>query len=371
MSFTIHVGPNLRKSPYFDATVEDGVRSFSVYNHMLIPGSFGDPEAEYRRLTEGVAMWDVAAQRQVEIAGPDAAALVQYLTPRDISGLAPGRGLYVPVCNYAGHVINDPVLLKHAEDRFWLSIADSDLALWAEAIGRERGLHAAVSEPDVAPMAIQGPLAGEVARDLFGPAVTELRPFAFRRLELDGIPLIVARSGWSKQGGFELYLLDCARAGALWARVRAAGRPHGIGPGAPNDTERLEGGLASYGADFRHQTCPADPFELGLGRFVDLDGGHDFVGRAALDRVRAQGPARRRSGLVIDGPALRPNEAPLPLFHDGGPAGTLSELAHSPRLGRNIAIALLRADLPAEAVLEVEIGGETRRARQAALPFLS
>jgi glycine cleavage system aminomethyltransferase T len=233
MTFSIHIGPNIRTSPYFEATVADGVRSFSVYNHMAIPGHFGDPEAEYDRLLTGVAMWDVAAQRQVQLDGPDAMALAQLLTPRNLSGTRVGQGRYVPMCDHDGWLINDPVLLPLSETCVWLSIADSDIALWAAAVGRERGLDVRVTEPDVSPLAIQGPKAMDVASALMGDWVRELKYFQFRETELDGIPLIVARSGWSKQGGVELYLRDGTRGTELWERVKRPARPSASDPARP------------------------------------------------------------------------------------------------------------------------------------------
>lgn len=370
-SFQIHVGPNIRKSPYFEATVADGVRSFSVYNHMFIPGNFGDPEAEYRRLLHGVAMWDVGAQRQVELSGPDAGRLAAYLTTRDISGTRAGQGRYVPICNHDGILINDPVLLKHAEDRYWLSIADSDIALWADAIARERGWDVRAFEPDVAPMAIQGPKAAALARDLFGDWVSELKYFWFRETELASIPLVLARSGWSKQGGFELYLLDGSRGTELWDIVKRAGRAYDIGPGAPNDQERLESGLLSYGADARYQQYPANPFELGLGAMVHLDRSDDFVGREALKRIREDGVKRRRVGLFLDGDPLASNQHPLDLTLAGEVVGTVCEIGYSTRLERNIAVALLSNQVAdTETALSVRIGKATRRAFVASLPFL-
>ena len=223
MAFEIGIGPNNRKSVYFDATVADGVACFSVYNHMLIPAHFGSPHAEYDSLMNGVTMWDVAAQRQVEVSGPDAARLIQYLTTRDIGTSKIGQGRYVPICNHQGQLINDPVLLRLAADRFWLSIADSDIELWASAIAAERKWDVQVIEPDVSPLAIQGPLAKELVADLFGDWVKELTYFGFKQTELQGIPLVLARSGWSKQGGYELYLQDGARGVELWNIVKSKG----------------------------------------------------------------------------------------------------------------------------------------------------
>ncbi len=369
MAFEIHIGPNIRKSPFFDATVADGVRGFSVYNHMYIPGHFGDPQAEYDRLLTGVAMWDVAAQRQVALQGPDALRLAQVLTPRNLSKTAIGQGRYVPICDHDGWLINDPVLLKLADDHIWLSVADSDIHLWAAAIAAERGLDVRVSEPDVSPLAIQGPRAMDVAAALLGPWVRDLRYFGFREVDLDGIPLVVARSGWSKQGGVELYLRDGAQGQALWDRVKTAGAPFGIGPGAPNDIERLESGLVSYGADMRWQSLRADPFEMGLGGLVDLDQAAEFVGKAALRRIAARPLRRQRLGVFLDGPPVTGNAHPLALHQGAARVGTLSEIAYSRRLGRNIGVGLIDVARAADKPLTVQIDGQPRRVEITPLPF--
>lgn len=369
MTFTIGIGPNLRKSPYFDATVRDGVRSFSVYNHMLIPGHFGDPDGEYDRLINGVAMWDVAAQRQVELCGPDAGRLAQYLTPRNLSGLRTGQGRYVPLCDHDGWVINDPVLLKLAEDRYWLSVADSDIHLWAAAIGREKGWNVTVSEPDVSPLAIQGLRAVDVAAVLFGERVRAFKYFAFEETELDGIPLVLARSGWSKQGGFELYLMDGSRGGELWDRVKEAGAAFGIGPGAPNDIERLESGLISYGADMRLQTYRANPFEMGFGKLIDLTSGHDFVGREALEIIAAKGATRKLVGLFIAGDPDLPGHQ-VPLYANDVAVGHLTEFCHSRRLERTIGLALVDNAVVADVgALTFRLGHEEYSAEITQLPF--
>ncbi len=370
MNYSIHIGPNIRQSPYFQATVADGVRSFSVYNHMYIPGTFGDPEGEYQRLMTGVVMWDVAAQRQVELHGPDAARLAQYLTPRDLSKTRVGQGRYVPICDHDGWLINDPVLLKLAEDRFWLSIADSDLVLWAGAIARERGWQVEVFEPDVSPLAIQGPKAEDVTAALFGDWVRELKYFWFKQTELQGIPLVLARSGWSKQGGFELYLQDGSRGWDLWQAVKAAGAAFDIGPGAPNDIERLESGLISYGADMRRQEFRASPFEMGFASLLALDASFDCVGKAALLGMRAAGTKRQRSGFIIDGPAVVGNAAPLTLWQGGSAVGWVSEIAHSKRLAANIGVGLVDgAALDGGAALHINLPEGARSLRPASLPF--
>ena len=338
MPFQIALGPRERKSPFFDCTVADCVTHFTIYNHMVMPVSYGDPDAEYRRLLEKVAMWDVAVERQVQISGADAERLVRYLTPRDLKDCPVGRGMYVPLCDHDGRLINDPVILRLAEDKFWLSIANSDVLLWVRAVAAEGNFNVSVIEPDVSPLAIQGPNAEAVAVDLLGEWVRELKYFHFRETMLDNIPLIAGRSGWSKQGGFEFYLRDGSKGAELWDRVKEIGAPYEIGPGAPNPIERLESGLLSYGVD----TLPdSDPFEVGLNKMISLDRTDKFIGKTALRRKAEQGLTRKLVGIVINGEPLVPNEHPWPTNVDGKPVGSVRAACYSPRRRENIGIALL------------------------------
>jgi len=369
MAFGITPGPRIRKSPFFDATVAAGVTDLTVCNRMYMPTGFGDFEAEYRRLIETVALWDVAAERQVQVSGPDAARLVQVLVPRDVSKMKVGEGRYALLNDVKGRLINDPVLLKLAEDRYWFSIADSDMEYWVGGIAAATGLDVDVSEPDVSPLAIQGPNAPAVVADLFGDWVHDLKYFAFRQADLDGIPLLVARSGWSKQPGFELYLMDGSRGTDLWNRVMSMGLPHGIGPGAPNVVERTEGDLLSWGADTRPD---ANVFELGMEAFVNLDMEPDFIGKAALRRIRDEGPKRRRVGLFIDPPSLNASEDNWPVCDGAGnTAGSVSIAVPSIRLERNIAIALVDAAHAAVGTrLVVDTPDGARDAMVTTLPFI-
>lgn len=367
MAFRMSIAPNVNRSPYFDTTVADGVESFAIYNHMYMPTNFGDPDSEYDRLINGVAMWDVACERQVELAGPDAGKLARYLTPRDITGTEVGQGKYIPLCSYDGTLINDPVLLKLSDSKFWLSIADSDIVLWARGIAAERNMDVRVAEPDVSPLAIQGPKATDVVADLFGDWVRDLKYFWFRETDLGGIPLLVVRSGWSKQGGFELFLRDGKRGADLWNRVKAAGKSYGIGPGAPNDVERIESGLLSFGTDVDEHT---NPFEVGLGKYVDLARDDDFIGKTALQKILRRGIKRRRVGLFLSGDKIRQNPHPYSVRRGDDIVGTMSETVFSPRIGKNIAIALINAGIDKdETGLHVDTGDDIRGATITDLPF--
>ncbi|MEM6617914.1 MAG: glycine cleavage T C-terminal barrel domain-containing protein [Pseudomonadota bacterium] len=334
----------IRRSPFHDAVLAEGAESFLTYNRMLIPRGYGDTEAEYRRLTQGVAMWDVAAQRQVELRGPDAAKLAQVLASRDLSAQAVGQGKYVALCDHRGVLINDPIALKLAPDRYWLSVSDSDIWTWARAVTGERGLNVTVGEPDASPLAIQGPRAEDTVAALLGGWVRDLRYFWFREATLEGCPLIVSRSGWSKQGGFELYLLDAAQGSKLWSLVREAGAQFDIGPGNPNPTERTESGLLNWDVDTDGET---NPFEVRLGRFVDLDLPDDVIGMAALKRIAAEGPRRHLLGIALDtAPAPEDQAAKLiVLGPQGDPVGHMTHRAWSYRLGKTIGYGLVSRDV--------------------------
>jgi len=294
-------GTQIRKSPFFDATVRWGATDFSVYNHMYIPRSFGDPEQNFWNLVNDAILCDVAVERQVEITGPDAAAFVQLLTPRNLSQCAVGQCKYVLITNEAGGILNDPVLLRLEENRFWLSLADSDVLMWAQGVATHAGLDVTIGEPDVSPLQLQGPKSGDIMAALFGESIRDLKYYWLDHFELDGIPLVISRTGWSSELGYELYLLDGSQGGALWEKLMAVGEPMGLKPGHTSSIRRIEGGMLSYHADMDAQT---NPFELGLDRLVDLEMPADFIGKAALKQAQAQGSVRQQIGLEIDGEPL-------------------------------------------------------------------
>jgi aminomethyltransferase len=330
-----------RKSPFFEATRHWGAKAYTVYNHMLMPLYYDTPQADYWKLITGVTLWDVAVERQVEISGPDAFHLVEYLTPRDLSRCQVGQCKYIPLTAEDGGLVNDPVLLRLGEAHFWLSLADSDVLLWAKGLALGLGLNVTITEPDVSPLAVQGPKAQLVMAALFGAWVEKLGFFRFRETELAGIPLVVARSGWSKQGGFELYLRDSRYGEQLWDMIMAAGQAYDIAPAAPSGIERIESGLLSYGNDM---TLAHNPFEVGLGAYCDLDKTADFIGRATLRRIKAEGVRRQLVGLELAGPERAGNEQHWPLYYQEVPSGAVTSATYSPRLQKNIALAIVTTE---------------------------
>lgn len=361
-------GTQIRKSPFFDATVRWGATGFSVYNHMYIPRDFGDPEQNFWNLVNDAILCDVAVERQVELTGPDAAKFTQLLTPRDLSKLAVGQCKYILITNADGGILNDPVLLRLGENRFWISLADSDILLWAQGVAVHAGMDVSIHEPDVSPLQLQGPKSGEVMQALFGETINDLRYFWLREMELDGIPLVVSRTGWSSELGYELYLLNGSRGDELWEKIMAVGGPFGLKPGHTSSIRRIEGGMLSYHADADINT---NPYELGLDRLVNLDMAADFIGKTALRRIRDNGVTRKQVGLHIDSSPLKgPNTTFWTISDDTGVIGKVTSAVYSPRLEQNIALAMVashRATIGE--TLEVALPGGAASATVVERPF--
>ena len=332
-------GTQIRKSPYFDSTVKWGATGFSVYNHMYIPRDFGSPEQNFWNLIEKSILCDVAVERQVEITGPDAFKFTQLLTPRDLSKLAVGQCKYVLITNSEGGILNDPVLLRLAENHFWLSLADSDILLWAQGVAVNSGLDVQIKEPDVSPLQLQGPTSGEIMIKLFGEDIKDLKYYWLREYNLDGIPLIVSRTGWSSELGYEIYLRDGSRGNELYEKIMKAGKEHGIQPGHTSTIRRIEGGMLSYHADADIHT---NPFELGFDRLVNLDMEANFIGKEALKKIKQDGIKRKQVGLELDGEPLQgPNTTFWPIKKDNTQIGKISSAVYSPRLKKNIALGMV------------------------------
>jgi aminomethyltransferase len=365
----IQRGARLRRSPFFEATQRHGARAYTVYNHMLFPICFDDLEAEYHHLLEHVTLWDVSVERQVEITGPDAFAFANMLTPRDLSKCAVGQGKYVVITADDGGIINDPVLLRLGENHFWLALADSDVLLWARGVALNSGLRVNITEPDVSPVQIQGPKAKDVVLALFGAPVTQLRYYWFLETRLDGIPVVVTRTGWTGEVGYEVYLRDGSRGDELWERIMDAGSPHNIRPTGPSDIRRIEAGILNWGADM---TLENNVYEVGLERLVDEKKDASYIGRDALARLRKEGVRRKLAGIEIEGERIEFNTSKWPVTAAGKPVGRVTSAAWSPRLKKNIGYAMVPvAHAKPGTALQVSLpGGSERKATVVTMPFI-
>ena len=358
----------IRKSPYFEATERYGCRAYTTYNNMYLPLVYQDLVSDYWHIKKGVTLWDVGCQRQVEITGPDAFKFLQHLTPRNLTNFKVGQCKYAALTTEDGGILNDPVVLRLGENHFWLSIADRDVLLWVKGLAVGFQMQVAIQEPDVSPLAVQGPKSFDVMADLFGDWVRKLRYFWFREIEFRGMPLVVARSGWSKQGGYELYLRDGSYGDQLWEIVMEAGRPYNIKPATPSSIERVESGLLNYWDDMTEDN---NPYEVGLGKFVDLDQEVDFIGKEALKKIKASGIKRKLVGLEIHSEPLSQQAQPWLIECNGRPVGAITSAVYSPDLDKNIAFTLVAvecADLGTQLV--VDMGQKKVGATITPLPFI-
>ncbi len=351
--------PRIRKSPFFHASRQHGVAMYSVYNRTYHPRHYGDPVAEYWALLTGVTLWDTGVERQVEITGPDAFDFTNLLVTRDLTKCDVGQCKYVFLTDDDGGILNDPVLLRLGENHFWLSLADSDILLWARGLAHGMGYDVQIHEADVGPMQVQGPHSAGVMRELFGPSVLEIGYYRLREYDVDGIEVVVSRTGYTGEVGFEIYVRNASRDGvAMWDRVWEAGRPFGMKVIGPCHLRRIEAGILAQGCDITFDT---NPFEVGMGYdwMVNLDQDADFMGKAALTRIKAEGVSRRLAGVEIGGAPLGTfNDGsmiePFPVHHDGARVGEVTSACFSPRLERNIGYAMMPVALT-ELGTEVEI----------------
>ena len=369
-TFPFYMATWYRKSPYYQRTVEAGCTSWDLYNHMLIPTLYDDDLKEYWHLLNHVTLWDVAVERQVEITGPDAARFTQLLTPRDLSTTAVGQCKYVLICAPDGGIVNDPILLKLAEDHFWLSLADSDALLYAKGVQAFAGMDVELREPDVSPLQLQGPKSKDVIRKLFSGDVMDLKYYWCAQVELDGIPVVVSRTGWTGEVGYEIYLRDSSRGLDLWDKVMEAGQEFDIRPIAPSDQRRMEAAIFNYGNDM---DITNNPFEVtGLERLVELDNDNVVVSRDALERIAAEGVKKKLVGVKIDGPPLPMwLEDFWPVMNGGGDAvGRLTSASFSPRLDLNMGYAWVPIELAVKGTaLQIAAGTEVMSATVVSLPF--
>ena len=360
--------PRIRQTPYYYAHRQHGVKLYSVYNRMYHPRLYTDPLDEYWALLNHVTLWDVSVERQVQITGPDAFDFTNMLVPRDLTKCKVGQCKYVFITSPEGGILNDPILLRLEENKIWLSLADSDVLLWAKGVAYNSGMNVEITEPDVAPVQIQGPKSSAVVRDLFGDSILEIPYYHAQQRELNGMDVVVSRTGFSGEIGYEIYLHNATRdALKLWSTVLEAGKPHQMQVIGPSHIRRIEGGFLSLGNDMDFDT---NPFEVGYGFeetwMVDLDQEADFIGKEALRRIKAEGVKRKLVGVEIGGEHVGFfNDSKMPDYFgvfdkvSGEPVGKVTSATWSPQLERNIGYAMVPIEyekLGTELVVETQHG---------------
>ena len=335
-------GTQIRKSPFFDATVKWGAKDFSVYNHMYIPRDFGNPEQNFWNLINDAILCDVAVERQVQVEGPDAGEFVQMMTPRDISDMKVGQCKYVILVNQNGGVLNDPILLKVSEDKYWFSLADSDILFWAQGLAAQTNYDVEISEPDVSPLQLQGPKSREIMIEIFGEQISDLKYYWFKQFSFKNTELIITRTGWSSELGYEIFLTDSKVGNDLYEYIMQIGEPMGLKPGHTSTIRRIEGGMLSYHADM---TIKTNPLELGMDKFIDLNNDFDFIGKDALIKIKNDGIKRKQVGLYLDNKRMNgPNTRFWNLLYNNKIVGKITSAVYSPRLEKNIALAIVDID---------------------------
>jgi len=335
-------GTQIRKSPFFDATVKWGAKDFSVYNHMYIPRDFGNPEQNFWNLINDAILCDVAVERQVQIQGPDAGKFVQMMTPRDLSDMKVGQCKYVILVNQNGGVLNDPILLKVSDDKYWFSLADSDILFWAQGLAANSNYNVEITEPDVSPLQLQGPKSRDIMINIFGDQIADLKYYWFKQFKFKNTQLIISRTGWSSELGYEIFLTDSTIGNQLYEHIMSIGEPMGLKPGHTSTIRRIEGGMLSYHADM---TINTNPLELGMNKFIDLNGNFDFIGKNSLIKINKDGIKRKQVGLLLDISRMDgPNTRFWDIKYDNKIVGKLTSAVYSPRLEKNIALAMIDID---------------------------
>ena len=335
-------GTQIRKSPFFDATVKWGAKDFSVYNHMYIPRDFGNPEQNFWNLINDAILCDVAVERQVQVIGPDASKFVQMMTPRDLSDMKVGQCKYVILVNQKGGVLNDPILLKVSDDKYWFSLADSDILFWAQGLAANTNYNVEITEPDVSPLQLQGPKSRDIMIKIFGNQIKELKYYWFKQFKFNNTDLIISRTGWSSELGYEIFLTDSKVGNDLYDHIMTIGEPMGLKPGHTSTIRRIEAGMLSYHADM---TINTNPLELGMDKFIDLTDDFDFIGKNALIKIKNEGIKRKQVGLFLDNDRMDgPNTRFWDLKCDNKIVGKITSAVYSPRLEQNIALAIVDID---------------------------
>ena len=367
-TFSIAKSRRLRSTPYTSRIEKQGVTAYTSYNHMLLPAAFGSLEDSYHHLKKNVQIWDVAGERQVEVSGKDSAKLVQLMTCRDLSKSKDGRCYYCPIIDDNAGIINDPVVLRLNKDRWWISIADSDVILFAKGLAIGNKYDVKIFEPNVDIMAVQGPKSFDLMEKIFGTEIKQLKFFGFDYFDFKGTKHLIARSGWSKQGGYEIYVEHTKSGLELYDHLFEIGKEFDVKPGCPNLIERIESALLSYGNDM---DINDNPFECGFDKYVNLDTDVDFLGKDKLKKIKSDGISRKLVGLIIDAKEISLTKSLEIKDENNNSVGELRSACFSPHFKKVIGIAMINKPFwsPSQ-IVKIEINGKICNGKVCDLPFI-
>ncbi len=367
-TYSIAKSRRLRSTPYTSRIEQQGVTAYTSYNHMLLPAAFGSLEESYQHLKKNVQVWDVAGERQVEILGKDAAKLVQLMTCRDLSKSKDNRCYYCPIIDDSGGMINDPVILKFNQNRWWISIADSDVILFAKGLAIGHKFNVKIFEPDVNIMAVQGPKSFKLMEKVLGEEITKLKFFGFDYYDFKGTKHLIAQSGWSKQGGYEIYVENRNSGLELYDYLFEIGKEFDIKPGCPNLIERIESALLSYGNDMDIED---NPFECGFDKLINLDSDVNFLGKENLKKIKSTGINRKLMGVHIETKEINLTESIDIKDENNIRIGELRSACYSPHFGKVIGIAMMKKPFwKASQSIKIDINSNTFDGKVCDLPFI-
>ena len=367
-NYSIAKSRRVRSTPYTSRIENQGVTAYTTYNHMLLPAAFGSLEDSYHHLKKDVQIWDVAGERQVEISGKDSSKLVQLMTCRDLSKSKNGRCYYCPIIDDQAGLINDPVVLRLNENKWWISIADSDVILFAKGLAIGHKFDVKILEPNVDIMAVQGPKSFKLMEKVFGEKITKLKFFGFDYFDFRGTNHLIAQSGWSKQGGYEIYVENTQSGLELYDYLFEEGKEFNVKPGCPNLIERIESALLSYGNDMDNND---NPFECGFDKFVNLESGIDFLGKEKLKKIKSEGIKKKLMGIQLEAKEISLASSLNVKDEKSEIIGELRSACYSPHFGNVIGIAMMnRPFWSVSQPVKIEINNNTFTGKVCDLPFI-
>ena len=367
-NYSIGKSRRIRSTPYTSRIEKQGVTSYTTYNHMLLPAAFGSIEDSYHHLKKHVQVWDVAAERQVEISGKDSARLIQLMTCRDLSKSKVGRCYYCPIIDDQAGIINDPVVLKLNEEKWWISVADSDVILFAKGLAIGNNFDVKITEPNVDIMAVQGPKSFKLMEKVFGEKITKLKFFGFDYFEFKGTKHLIAQSGWSKQGGYEIYVENTKSGLELYDYLFEVGKEFNIKPGCPNLIERIESALLSYGNDMDNGD---NPYECGFDKFINLDSNIIFLGKEKLKQIKSEGIKKKLMGVILEAKEISLSRSLDIKDEKSNKVGELRSACYSPHFEKVIGIAMLDMSfLRMSKSVKIDIKNSTYNGKVCDLPFI-